>query len=53
MLKRCRDVINNSNEAVILVLEDADIKELLRLKSADGEKAVSDYMQTKLDEILM
>jgi hypothetical protein len=53
MVRRCRDFINNSNEAVILVLEDADIKELLRLKSSKGEKAVSEYMQAKLDEILM
>lgn len=52
MLKRCRDIVNNSDH-VIIVLDDHDITELLRTRSTSGDKGVSDYMQSKLDEILM
>jgi len=52
MLKRCKDVVNNS-EGVIIVLEDVDIKEMVSLKKSKGDGGVSDFMQSKLNEILM
>lgn len=52
MVKRCRDV-TSSSEGLIIVLDDHDIKELLKARSVSGDNGVSDYMQSKLDEILM
>ena len=52
MLKRCRDIVNSS-DGLIIVIDDGDIAELLRLRAVEGDKGVSDYMQSKLDEILM
>jgi hypothetical protein len=52
MLKRCRDIVNDG-KGVIIVLDDGDIDRLLSAKSTRGETGVSDYMQTKLDELLM
>ncbi|MFC5863451.1 hypothetical protein ACFPT7_14190 [Acidicapsa dinghuensis] len=52
MLKRCKDIVNNSDQ-IILVLEDVDIRELIRLRNTRGEAGVTSYMQTKLNQILM
>ena len=52
MLKRCRDVVSNSDQ-VIIVLDDDDIKELLHLRKSKGENGVSEYMQKKLNQVLM
>jgi hypothetical protein len=52
MLKRCKDIVNGSDQ-VIIVLEDGDIREMLRLKKLKGDEGVSDYMQGKLDQVLM
>ena len=52
MIKRCKDVVNNS-DGVIIVLEDNDIKEMLSLRKIKGDDGVSDYMREKLRQILM
>jgi hypothetical protein len=52
LLKKCRDVVHNT-EGVIIVLDDEDIGALLREKQMRGERGVSEYLQSKLDAILM
>lgn len=51
MLKKCRDVVHNT-EGIIIVLTDDDVRALLHLKNTEGPKGVSSYMQNKLDAIL-
>ena len=52
MLKRCRDVVNNDDNRLILVLDDRDITALLELVAAQDKNIISEYMEDKLKEIL-
>lgn len=52
VLKRCRDVVNNSDKHLILVLDDSDIVTLLGLAEEKKRKAIDDYLEDKLKQIL-
>jgi hypothetical protein len=52
MLKRCRDVVNNNDKQLILVLDDNDIIKLLDFAAAREQKKIDEYMEDRLKEIL-
>ena len=52
MLKRCRDVVNNDSERLILVFDDNDVCALLGFVSANERKKIDEYLEDKLKEIL-
>lgn len=43
MLKRCRDVVRDGH-GYVLVLDDEDIKTLIKLKAQDNPAAIDDYL---------
>lgn len=52
MLRRLQDIVNNT-EGVIIVLDDSDICQLVRLKESGMEKEIGDYLDEKLRPIVM
>jgi hypothetical protein len=52
MLKRCKDILN-ANHGRIFVLDDDDIKHLLKLRSEQKRKEISAFMNGKMRELLM
>jgi hypothetical protein len=52
LLKRLQDVVNNT-EGIILVLDDADVAALHKLKRLGKKSELNDYLETKLRPILM
>src|ERR1700728_2645971 len=52
MLKRCRDVVNNDSERLILVFDDNDVCALLGFLAANERKKIDEYLEDKLKEIL-
>ena len=52
MLKRCRDVVNDGDKCLIIVLEDRDICAMLDFATANKRKNIDDYMEDKLKGIL-
>ncbi len=52
MIKRCKDVLHD-REGYIIVLEDNDIEALLKLKDQNSEEKIDQFMNQKLDEIIM
>jgi len=53
MLKRLQDVVNNNSDRLILVLEDSDVVSLLKLKGEGKRGEISEYLDRKLQPILM
>lgn len=51
MIKKCKDVIND-NRGYIIVLDDADIIDLLHFKAGRETQKIDDFMKQKLKEIL-
>ena len=45
MLKRCRDVVNNDNERVIIVLEDNDICAMLNFAAENKRKGINEHLE--------
>lgn len=52
LLKRLQDIVNNT-EGVIIVLDDADVTTLLKLKRERKNAEVSDFLEERLKPILM
>lgn len=52
MIQRCKDVLHD-REGYIIVLEDKDIEHLLKLKEQKEENKIDQFMNQKLDEIIM
>ena len=53
MLKRCKDIVHAKQEmSLVIVLDDQDMKAMLRLRTIEGDRGVSNYMQGKLDELM-
>jgi len=52
-LKRCRDVVNNDSERLILVLDDTDICTMLGFLAANERRKIDDYLEDKLKEVLV
>lgn len=52
MLKRCRDVVNDGEKHIIVVLEDSDICAILNFAAADKRKEIDEYMEDRLEDIL-
>ena len=52
MLKRCRDVVNNDNERVIIVLEDNDICAMLNFAAENKRKGINEHLEDRLKDIL-
>ena len=52
LLKRCKDVLNDQ-KGYIIVLADADINNLLKLKEKEDEIAIDNYMNKKFDQLIM
>ena len=50
VLKHCREKIKGKK--CLIVLEDKDFEQLVKLKLEDKDKTVNDYMEEKLDEII-
>ena len=53
MLKRCRDVVNNEDKKLMLILDDDDICAFLEFAANDERKKIDEYLEDKLKEILM
>jgi hypothetical protein len=52
ILRRCKDVVN-ANRGYMLVLDDADLKALLQLRSEQRYDAISDYMDDKFRQLVL
>jgi hypothetical protein len=52
LVKRCKDAYND-NKSYIIVLEDADVEQLLNFKEQGDENGIDNFMQKKLDLIIM
>jgi hypothetical protein len=52
VLARCRAIVNDRRDYVI-VLDDQDVKQLMFLKEKKDENAIDDYLERKLDDLLM
>jgi hypothetical protein len=52
MLKRCRDVVNDGEKHIIVVLEGSDICAMLNFAAADKRKEIDEYMEDRLKNIL-
>lgn len=52
LLRRLKDIVNNSDNAVV-VLEDTDLINLLTLKAKGDEKGVSESLEDKLRSVLL
>ena len=52
LLLKCKDTMND-NRGIILVLDDSDISMLLKLKGDKNEKGIDDFMNKKLDQLIM
>lgn len=52
MIQRCKDVLHD-REGYIIALEDDDIKYLLKIKEQNKEEKIDQFMNQKLDEIIM
>lgn len=52
LLKRLQDVVNNT-DGLIIVLDDSDISQLLRLKAMNEDGGIDAYLEAKLKPILM
>jgi hypothetical protein len=53
LIKRCQDLVNNDDKKLILVLEDKDICQLIQLAREERPKDIDDYLEGRLDEILL
>lgn len=53
MLKRCRDVVNNDEKRIILVLDDEDIIAMLGFAATHEHKKIDELLQERVKEILM
>lgn len=52
MIQRCKDVMHD-RKGYIIVLEDNDMEYLLKLKEKKDEEKIDQFMNQKLDEIIM
>jgi hypothetical protein len=52
LIKRCRDGVTDQ-DSFIIVLDDSDIKSLLRFKESKEEEKIDELMMKKLEEIIM
>lgn len=52
MIERCKDVMND-RKGFIIVLEDADIVALLKLKDLQDENEIDNFLTKKLDKLIM
>src|SRR5882762_2882554 len=50
--QRCRDIIN-SDKKFIIELDDEDIIKLLELRRRGGDKEIAEFLEGKLDAILL
>lgn len=50
VIKHCKEKL--MNEKCLIVLEDSDFEELIDLKLEEGDDAINDFMENKLDEII-
>ena len=52
MIQRCKDVLHD-RQGYVIVLDDSDINSLLKLKEAGDEIKIDDFMNKKLDQLIM
>lgn len=52
MIQRCEDILHD-RQAYIIVLEDSDIRALLKLKEEMDESKIDEFMSNKLDQLIM
>lgn len=52
LIQRCKDSLHD-NKNYIIVLEDKDIIELIRFHDADNQEEVDDFLESKIDELIM
>ena len=52
LIKRCKDVFHD-HQSFIIVLDDSDIITLLKYRDNNEEIEIDDFMQKKLDELIM
>ena len=52
MLERCKDAVAD-NRGYVLVLDDAEVKALLRLKADKKVQAIDDYLDDMFRELIM
>lgn len=52
MVARCRDVLHD-RKGYVLVLDDSDIVSLLNFKEQQDEAAIDNFLEKKLDELIM
>lgn len=52
MLKRCRDIVNDGQKHVIIVLDDGDICTMLNFAASEKRNEIDEYMEDRLKDIL-
>jgi hypothetical protein len=52
VLKRCQDAVKNDPEKAIIVLDDSDLEKLLDFQASGSKRAISEYLEDKLKEVL-
>jgi len=52
MIRRSKDIFHD-HQSFIIVLDDADIITLLRLRDINNESGIDSFMQKKIDELIM
>lgn len=52
LIRRCKDSLYD-NKNYIIVLEDKDIIQLIRLLDTDNQEGIDDLLESKIDELIM
>lgn len=52
LLKRCRDIVNNNDKHLVMVLDDQDLSALFNLIAKGEKKKINEYLEDRLKEIL-
>ena len=53
VLKRCRDIVSNSDKHLILVMDDGDLLKLLGHKLKGELQLIDEFLEDKLKAILL
>lgn len=52
LLLRCKDLVHDNGNHII-VLDDTDILNLLKLRNINDEKLIDDFFESKFDELIL
>ena len=52
LISRCKDLLND-NKNYVIVIDDEDLIKLLEFRDKNNEKAIDEYLEKKIDELIM